>query len=89
MCRREAPFTEAFFFEAAFAFAFLEVAFPDTEVRFRCVDPLADVGVARAPLGVPALCGWAGFGLRRPRRRLRGGGSPEPAGMSSPAITCG
>ena len=44
---------------------------------------------ARVPAGVPDPSGEAGFDLRRLRRRFRGGGSSEPAGMSSPAMTCG
>jgi hypothetical protein len=52
-------------------------------------DLVADVGFAPATLWVPAPAGEAGFGLRRRRRRLRGGGSSDPAGMSSPAMTCG
>jgi hypothetical protein len=78
------------FFEAPFAFGVFAVALPTVAAGFfRRFDPVADVGFARAPLGVPASGGAAGLGLRRLRRRFRGGGSSEPAGMSSPAMTCG
>jgi len=46
---------------------------------------------APVPLEVPdpPPAAAAGFGLRRLRRRFRGGGSPETEGTSSPAMTCG
>ncbi len=89
MCRR-GPFAEAFFFEAPFA-VFFEVPPPDPARCFRCSALVFAVGFARVPLEVPvpAPVAAAGFGLRRLRRRFRGGGSPETEGTSSPAMTCG
>jgi hypothetical protein len=90
MCRR-GPFAEAFFFEAPFAFVFFEASPFDATRWFRCSALVFAVGFARVPLEVPvaALAAAGGFGLRRLRRRLRGGGSPETEGTSSPAMTCG
>jgi hypothetical protein len=92
MCRRGRA-VEAFFFEA------LEVPFvrplrgaaPDPARWFRCSALVFAVGFAGVPLEVPdpAPAAAAGFGLRRLRRRFRGGGSPETEGTSSPAMTCG
>jgi hypothetical protein len=96
MCRR-GRFAEAFFFEVPFAevpFAFVPFEPPPDPARwFRCSALVFAVGFARVPLevpvGVPAPAAAAGFGLRRLRRRFRGGGSPETEGTSSPAMTCG
>ena len=90
MRRRETPFFEDRFFEAPFAVAVFAVAVPAVAAAcLRRLDPVPEADFARAPLGVPAAAGEAGLGLRRLRRRFRGGGSSEPAGMSSPAMTCG
>jgi len=95
MCRR-GPFAEAFFFEVPcaevpFAFVPFEAPPPDPARCFRCSALVFAVGFARVPLEVPvpAPAVAAGFGLRRLRRRFRGGGSPETEGTSSPAMTCG
>jgi hypothetical protein len=100
MCRR-GRFDEAFFFEAPFAeVPFAEVPFAvvlseappfDAARWFRCSALVFAVGFAGVPLEVPdpAPAAAAGFGLRRLRRRFRGGGSPETEGTSSPAMTCG
>ena len=94
MCRR-GRFAEAFFFEVPFAevpFAFVPFEPPPDPARwFRCSALVFAVGFARVPLEVPdpAPATAAGFGLRRLRRRFRGGGSPETEGTSSPAMTCG
>jgi hypothetical protein len=90
---RRAFFGEAFFFEAPFAFVSFEAPRREPARRFRRSASVFAVGFARAPLdvpvGVPAPAAAAGFGLRRLRRRFRGGGSPETEGTSSPAMTCG
>ena len=90
MRRRDVPFAAVFFFDAPLAFEVLAPEVPETAAGFfRWLDLVAEVGFAPAPLWVPAAAGEAGFGLRRRRRRFRGGGWSEPAGMSSPAMTCG
>jgi hypothetical protein len=90
MCRR-GPFAEAFFFEALFALVFFEVPAFAAARWFRCSALVFAVGFVGFPLEVPvpAPVAAAGFGLRRLRRRFRGGGSPETEGTSSPAMTCG
>ena len=95
MCRR-GLFAEAFFFEAPFAevpFAFVFFAAPpfDAARWFRCSALVFAAGFDGVPLEVPdpPPAAAAGFGLRRLRRRFRGGGSPETEGTSSPAMTCG
>ena len=90
MRRRDVPLAALFFLEAPLPFEVLAPELPETAAGFfRRLDLVADVGFAPVPLWVPAAAGEAGFGLRRRRRRFRGGGSPEPAEMSSPAMTCG
>jgi hypothetical protein len=90
MCRR-GRFAEAFFFEAPVALVFLEAPPFGVARWFRCSALVFAVGFAGVPLEVPdpAPAAAAGFGLRRLRRRFRGGGSPETEGTSSPAMTCG
>ena len=83
------PFAVVFFLEAPLAFEVLAPEVPETAAGFLPrLDLVADIGFTLAPPWVPAAAVEAGFGLRR-RRRFRGGGSSDPAGMSSPAMTCG
>jgi hypothetical protein len=83
-------FAEAFFFETPFVFVFFEVPPFDAARWFRCPALVFAVGFAGVPLEVPVPAPTAaGFGLRRLRRRFRGGDSPEIEGTSSPAMTCG
>jgi len=93
MRRRDVAFAEVFFLDAPLAFDDLAPAFRETASGFfPRPDLVPDVGFAPVPpCWDPAPAGEAGFGfgLRRRRRRFRGGGSSEPAGMSSPAMTCG
>ena len=85
-------FAEDFFLDVPLAFDDLAAAFRETASSFfPRPDLVSDVGFAPVPpCWDPAPAGEAGFGfdLRR-RRRFRGGGWSEPAGMSSPAMTCG
>jgi hypothetical protein len=89
--RRRGRFAEAFFFEAPVVFLFFEAPSFGAARWFRCSALVFAVGFAGVPLEVPdpAPAAAAGFGLRRLRRRFRGGGSPETEGTSSPAMTCG
>ena len=90
MRRRDPAVAAVFFFDAPLAFEVLAPELPEAAAGFfRPLDLVADAGFAPVPLWVPGAAGEAGFGLRRRRRRFRGGGSPEPAEMSSPAMTCG
>jgi len=86
-----AIFAEAFFFEAPDAFVFFAAPPFDAVRWFRCSALVFAAGFAGVPLEVPdpPPAAAAGFGLRRLRRRFRGGGSPETEGTSSPAMTCG
>ena len=90
MCRR-GRLAEAFFFEAPDAFVFFAAPPFDAARWFRCSALVFAAGFAGVPLEVPdpPPAAAAGFGLRRLRRRFRGGGSPETEGTSSPAMTCG